>query len=145
MKGVGAGSRVFELLDRTPAIPTETGVALSPKRNGNIRLENISFAYPSRLTVPVLQGVNMDIEVGTSVAIVGPSGRCVLSSRRFPTVVGLVWMDGFGRRAKETNQQPVISLKPPSDLLLTHRPALFGMATTTNAIIVARAQSMVCS
>lgn len=75
MKGVGAGSRVFELLDRQPAIPTTTGVPLSPTRNGNIRLENVSFAYPSRPGVPVLSNVDIEIESGTSVAIVGPSGR----------------------------------------------------------------------
>jgi ABC-type multidrug transport system fused ATPase/permease subunit len=70
MKGVGAGTRVFELLERKPTIPTETGIELSAARNGDICLEDVSFAYPSRPGVPVLQGVNLTIKQGTSVAIV---------------------------------------------------------------------------
>jgi hypothetical protein len=69
MKGVGAGSRVFELLDRKSAIPLSVGKFCPKERNGPIRLENVSFTYPSRKEVGVLNGVNLDIEVGTSLAI----------------------------------------------------------------------------
>lgn len=69
MKGVGAGSRVFELLDRKSAIPLSVGKFCPKERNGPIRLENVSFTYPSRKEVGVLNGVNLEIEVGTSLAI----------------------------------------------------------------------------
>ncbi|GHJ87923.1 hypothetical protein NliqN6_4325 [Naganishia liquefaciens] len=74
MKGVGAGTRVFDLLDRKSAIPLSVGKFCPKERNGPIRLENVSFTYPSRQEVGVLNGVNLNIEVGTSLAICGPSG-----------------------------------------------------------------------
>lgn len=69
MKGVGAGARVFELLDRESAIPLGQGRVLENARNGPIRFENVSFTYPSRKEVEVLKGVNLEMPVGTSLAI----------------------------------------------------------------------------
>jgi len=74
MKGVGAGTRVFQLLDRKSAIPMGVGRVCPKERNGVVRLENVSFRYPSRKSVSVLNGVDLEINVGDSVAIVGPSG-----------------------------------------------------------------------
>jgi ABC-type bacteriocin/lantibiotic exporter with double-glycine peptidase domain len=70
MKGVGAGTRVFQLLDRQSAIPLNVGKHCPKARNGIIRLENVSFTYPSRKEVGVLNGVDLEINVGDSVAIV---------------------------------------------------------------------------
>lgn len=70
MKGVGAGSRVFELLDRVPAIKTDVGTELPSTRNGDIVFEGVDFTYPSRPNAPVLQKVDLKIQKGTSVAIV---------------------------------------------------------------------------
>lgn len=74
MKGVGAGSRVFHLIDRQSEIPLGVGQKLSNMRNGPIEFENVRFTYPSRKEVEVLKGINMKIEPGTSVALVGTSG-----------------------------------------------------------------------
>lgn len=68
--GVGAGGRVFWLLDRQSAIPIGVGHTVSASRNGPIRFENVRFTYPSRKEVEVLKGVNFAIEPGTSVALV---------------------------------------------------------------------------
>ena len=43
MHGIGAGTRIFELLDRVPAIQPGVGVELDPKRTGPLQLENITF------------------------------------------------------------------------------------------------------
>ena len=69
MKGVGAGTRVFDLLDRKSAIPLSVGKELEKGREGPIRFEGVSFTYPSRKEVEVLKGVDLQIEVGTSLAI----------------------------------------------------------------------------
>lgn len=69
MKGVGAGTRIFELLDRRSAIPLAEGKVVPKNRNGPIRFENVSFTYPSRKEVEVLKGVNLEIRPGTSLAI----------------------------------------------------------------------------
>ena len=70
MRGLGAGTRIFELLDRTPAIQPGVGVALDPKRVGPLRFEKIKFSYPTRSGVNVLEDFNLEVEVGENVAIV---------------------------------------------------------------------------
>jgi ATP-binding cassette subfamily B (MDR/TAP) protein 10 len=74
MKGVGAGQRVFYLLDRESSIPLGVGQDLSSTRNGPIRFENVRFTYPSRKEVEVLKGIDLEIQPGQSVALVGTSG-----------------------------------------------------------------------
>ncbi|KAG8923828.1 ATP-binding cassette permease mdl1 [Tulasnella sp. 418] len=78
MKGIGAGSRVFSLLERQPAIRPNQGVEFVRPTPGDpirtIRLENVSFNYPSRPNASVLKDLNLDIRPGESVAIVGKSG-----------------------------------------------------------------------
>jgi putative ABC transport system ATP-binding protein len=70
MRGIGAGTRIFELLDRTPAIPPDGGIEIDPSRRGPVRFENIGFEYPSRPGVQILNEFNLEISVGESVAIV---------------------------------------------------------------------------
>ncbi|WVR07858.1 hypothetical protein IAU60_004901 [Kwoniella sp. DSM 27419] len=94
MRGVGAGSRVFWLLDRTSNIPLDRGVRLAAERNGPIRFENVRFTYPSRKEVEVLKGVTMTIEPGTSVALVGKSSIQALISRFYDPDQGTVTFDG---------------------------------------------------
>merc|ERR1719245_2188179 len=73
MKGLGASTRPWELTDRTPLIPPVGGIVpVNPK--GQIRFENVSFAYPTRPDQDILKSLNLDIPPKTVVAIVGPSG-----------------------------------------------------------------------
>ncbi|KAJ6497548.1 P-loop containing nucleoside triphosphate hydrolase protein [Mycena sanguinolenta] len=70
MRGVGAGTRIFQLLDRTPAIPPHNGVLVASQRRGILKFENIKFEYPSRKGVDILKDFNVEVAVGESVAIV---------------------------------------------------------------------------
>ncbi|KAG8896471.1 ATP-binding cassette permease mdl1, partial [Tulasnella sp. 403] len=80
MKGIGAGTRVFGLLEREPVIPPRGGVEfLRPDPTtgegvGTIRFDKVSFHYPSRPKVSVLKDFDMELRSGESVAIVGKSG-----------------------------------------------------------------------
>ena len=73
----GHRSVVTEVLDllRLPADPRQC----QPERvdplplNDRIRIENVSFAYPARAR-PALEGVTLEIERGSAVAIVGETG-----------------------------------------------------------------------
>lgn len=105
MRGIGAGQRIFELLDRRPAIPmdvdTPSATVLSPTRRGLLRFENVKFSYPSRRGVEVLSGLDLEVGVGESVAIVGKSGSGKSSIhslllRYYDPIGGRVMFDGQG-------------------------------------------------
>lgn len=73
MKARGAAGRVFELLDRLPAIPRSEGLRLDEVR-GEIAFEAVSFSYPSRPETVVLKALDLKIHAGDVVALVGSSG-----------------------------------------------------------------------
>jgi len=73
MKAVGASERVFDLIDRVPSVNWKGGKIIE-KWIGHLRLEDVSFSYPSRSDVMVLNGINLELKPGTVVALVGRSG-----------------------------------------------------------------------
>jgi ABC-type multidrug transport system fused ATPase/permease subunit len=70
MRGVGAGARIFDLLERTPKIHPGQGQVLDAFRRGVVRFENIKFKYPSRPETQVLDGFDLELAPGTSIALV---------------------------------------------------------------------------
>jgi len=70
MRGIGAGVRVFEVLDRTPAIPYGVGDEAPRNSLGAIKFEGVHFEYPSRRGVEILRDFNLELSAGESVAIV---------------------------------------------------------------------------
>jgi ATP-binding cassette subfamily B protein len=98
MRGLGAADRVFALMDRTPAMPLEGG--LRPAAcEGRIALERVRFAYPTRPDAEVLSGIDLAIESGEVVALVGASGAgkstiAALTCRLYDPVAGRVLLDG---------------------------------------------------
>ncbi|BEJ14495.1 hypothetical protein CspHIS471_0402620 [Cutaneotrichosporon sp. HIS471] len=99
MKGVGAGQRVFYLLDRQSAIPLDVGQTLSPNREGPISFTDVRFTYPSRKEVEVLKGIDLIVQPGTSVALVGTSGSgkssiLTLLDRFYDPTHGTISYDG---------------------------------------------------
>jgi subfamily B ATP-binding cassette protein MsbA len=71
-EGLAAAERIFAVLDVTPDIeevPDATELVLS---GGGIRLEAVRFAYGKG--APALDGVDLEVPAGRSVALVGPSG-----------------------------------------------------------------------
>ncbi|MHA4741015.1 ABC transporter ATP-binding protein [Dyadobacter sp. MSC1_007] len=69
--GIAAGERVLELIDEKPEIQDAPDAIDLKEFNDSIKLENLSFSYPSR---PVLKSINVTIPKGKTVALVGPSG-----------------------------------------------------------------------
>ncbi len=69
---MGASERVRDLL-QSSAEDIDRSLGAIPAR-GHIQFRDISFAYPSRPDLPVLQGITLDVPAGTSLALVGPSG-----------------------------------------------------------------------
>ena len=70
--GMAVADRILELLDEPAAVSDGHGAA-PDLRTAGVRLEGVSFAYPSR-PVEVLRGADLELRPGERVAIVGPSG-----------------------------------------------------------------------
>lgn len=70
----GAAERLIELLHTPIDIPQEASpIALPTKINGNVDLEGLRFSYPSNKE-DVIKGINLSIQAGERVALVGESG-----------------------------------------------------------------------
>ncbi|MCC6780850.1 MAG: ATP-binding cassette domain-containing protein [Hyphomicrobiales bacterium] len=71
----GAAERLFEILAVRSSIvgPAQPRGLPQPAR-GEIAFDDVRFAYPSRPTIAVLDGVTFKVGRGERVAIVGPSG-----------------------------------------------------------------------
>jgi ATP-binding cassette subfamily B protein len=72
-KATAAGERVLDLLEREPDVRDLPNAIPAPGLRGAVAFENVSFEYePGR---PVLRGINLDVEPGGHVALVGASGN----------------------------------------------------------------------
>ncbi|KAL9326342.1 hypothetical protein ACSQ67_006987 [Phaseolus vulgaris] len=74
MKAAGASRRVFQLLDRTSSMPKSGSKCPLGDQDGEVELDDVWFAYPSRPSHPVLKGITLKLNPGSKVALVGPSG-----------------------------------------------------------------------
>ena len=69
--GMVASSRVFKVLD-TEAQIDKSGELLAPHFKGDIQFKDVHFSYLA--DEPVLNGLNLDIKAGETIAIVGATG-----------------------------------------------------------------------
>lgn len=103
-RAAGAAERLLELLDARPAITAPaTPRALPPEVKGAIGIESVCFAYPSRLDVPALDGIDLHIRPGERIALVGPSGAgkstlLHLLLRFYDPQAGRLTLDGIDLR-----------------------------------------------
>ena len=95
--GVASAERVFEVLDAAEQEPEpHTPVRLENPR-GRVELEHVSFSY--RPDTPLIQELNLVVEPGQTVAIVGPTGAgkttlVNLVMRFYELDAGRVTLDG---------------------------------------------------
>lgn len=95
-KGTMAARRIFGLTDLEPAIKSKPGAKVLDDFRESIEFANVSFAYEKDF---VLQGINLRIEKGKTVALVGPSGGgkstlADLVPRFYDPSSGVVKLDG---------------------------------------------------
>jgi ATP-binding cassette, subfamily B, multidrug efflux pump len=69
---LASAERVFELLDEPEEAPDVAPVQLRPAAQGRVQLEDVSFRYLP--DAPLIDDLNLTVEPGQMVAIVGPTG-----------------------------------------------------------------------
>ncbi|CAI0450088.1 unnamed protein product [Linum tenue] len=74
MKAAGSSRRVFQLLDRISTMPKSGDKCPLGDQVGEVELNDVWFAYPSRPSHMVLKGISLKLQPGSKVALVGPSG-----------------------------------------------------------------------
>jgi len=72
-KTLGAVERVLDLIEKPSEQALPSWGTIEPI-DGRVVFDNVSFSYPGRPEFPVLNGVNLSVDAGKSLAIVGPSG-----------------------------------------------------------------------
>jgi ATP-binding cassette, subfamily B, bacterial MsbA len=95
-RGIAAGQNIFAVLDETPE--RDTGHTPMERARGALRLENLSFRYEPG-GPDVLRDIDLDIQPGESVALVGRSGSgkttlVNLLPRFFHPTRGRILLDG---------------------------------------------------
>jgi ATP-binding cassette subfamily B protein len=73
VRALGATRWIFDTLAREPRVPVEGGARL-PRVAGAVALDGVRFRYPARPDVEALAGLDLRVEPGEVVALVGRSG-----------------------------------------------------------------------
>ena len=75
MRAAGATERLLELLHSETAVTEPVNpLPLADESRADIRFNNVIFHYPSRPLTSALNKVNLVIDAGETVALIGPSG-----------------------------------------------------------------------
>jgi len=101
-RATASGARLFELLDREPRLVAPQHAAPLPAGRGRVELRDVTFAYEG--APPSLSEVSLEVEAGTTVAIVGGTGSgkstlVRLIARLYDPTSGSVLVDGADVRS----------------------------------------------
>ena len=131
---IGAADKVVELIQRQPAFLEKGTSKPDSGLSGRIELRDVTFAYPARLQVKVLDGFSLHVAPGEVVALVGPSGGgkssiVKLIERQYLPQQGQILIDGrdIGEYDKKWLRRRIG--------LVGQEPVLFGRSIKRNIIL----------
>ncbi|KAM9650261.1 ATP-dependent translocase ABCB1 isoform 1-T2 [Trichechus inunguis] len=96
----GAAYEIFKIIDNKPSIDSYSKNGHKPDdMKGNLEFRNVHFSYPSRKEVKILKGLNLKVQSGQTVALVGNSGcgkstTVQLIQRLYDPTEGTISIDG---------------------------------------------------
>jgi ATP-binding cassette subfamily B protein len=100
-RATASGERIFQILDEPEEVADRPGAVELPPGKGHIEFERVTFGYdPER---PVLEEIDLDIEPGRNVAVIGHtgSGKTTLTAlvpRFYDVTDGRLSVDGIDVR-----------------------------------------------
>lgn len=151
-RAMGASDRVFEVLNEQIEVvnTTENRIRGRLKLNGAISIQGAAFSYPSRKDFQVLQNINIDVNPGETIAIVGPSGSgkstiAQLLLRFYELDKGKILFDGKDAKEYDLTELRENMAIVPQDVLLfagTIRENIaYGKPGSTNEEIIEAARN----
>jgi ATP-binding cassette, subfamily B, bacterial len=150
-RAAGATERLVELLQTNDDVhDPDTSAELPTPVAGRIVFEDVQFFYPARPGVQALDGVNLTINPGETVAFVGPSGAgkttiIQMILRFYDPQSGRITLDGIDLRdvSRDAFRQSV-ALVPQDPVIFAtsaRENIRFGRPDASDAEIVAAAQA----
>ena len=100
-RATASGERIFEVMDEPEEVADKPDAIELPPGEGRLRFENVTFGYDEAR--PVLEGIDLELEPGTTVALIGHtgSGKTTLASlvpRFYDVDAGRITIDGVDVR-----------------------------------------------
>ncbi|KAK7157430.1 hypothetical protein R3I93_008803 [Phoxinus phoxinus] len=121
-KAKAAAGRILLLLEKKPAIDIYDESGDRPANfSGQVEFREVQFSYPTRQNVKVLQGLNVSVFQGQTLALVGSSGcgkstTIQLLERFYDPAAGQVFVDGIDTKSVNLawlrNQMGLVSQEP---------------------------------
>ncbi len=148
MAGVGASARVFEILERVPDFSDEGEIL--KKFNAAVEFKNVSFSYPTRKDILVLNNLSFHMKAGETIALVGSSGSgkttvASLLPRFYEPDSGEILMDQVSiSKLKPSwlrSQIGVVSQEPILISSTIIENIRYGKPTATESEVIAAAQA----
>ncbi|WP_372990929.1 ABC transporter transmembrane domain-containing protein [Sulfitobacter sp.] len=150
-RAAGATERLVELLQTEDTVkdPLQAAVLASPVA-GRIAFENVKFCYPARPAEQALDGINLTINPGETVAFVGPSGAgkttiIQMILRFYDPQSGRITLDGIDLRDMARDQfRRSVALVPQDPVIFAtsaRENIRFGRPDATDAQIEAAAEA----
>jgi len=150
-RAAGATERLVELLNADDAVrDPEAPIALPNVAQGQISFDDVTFRYPGRPTIAALDHVNLTVQPGETVALVGPSGAgkttiIQLLQRFYDPSEGAIRLGGVDLRdMKRGDFRKMIALVPQDPVVFgdTARENIrFGRPDATDAQVEAAAKA----
>jgi len=147
-RATASGERVFELLDREPRMTAPDGAPPLPQGPGRIELRGVTFAYEGA-SEPALRSVDLEIEPGHTVALVGATGSgkttlAALVPRLYDVTEGAVLVDGADVRTVDpTSLRQEIAVVADDPFLFSatvHENIAYARGDATRAEVEAAAR-----
>jgi ATP-binding cassette subfamily B protein len=144
-----AAERISQILHVSVEIQDRPGAQDLPQIQGNVEFRNVVFGYMRDR--PVLRGLNLDVEAGQTVAIVGPTGAgkstiISLLTRFYDIQDGAILIDGHDiRDITQRSLRSQVGVVPQDPFLFTgtiRENIRYGRLDATDDEVIAAAQAV---